>query len=102
MFQHTGIPLQIDHNAAPYYLLFRVGHPPYVLNIERRVLRREASLLLRSFARARITPTSMADEAWNDFSGLESISLPERADVLVYKLVSGAESEHQLRLLASL
>lgn len=91
-----------DRNAIPYYLVLRTGCPPYVLNAERHVLRREASLLLRAFARARGAPTSIANDAWNDFSGTESIPLPERMEMQAYALVRGAESEHQLRLLAAL
>lgn len=94
--------MQNECDATPYYLVFRTGCAPYVLDVDRRVLRREASQLLRAFARAHIAPTSIADDAWNDFSGAEAISLPERTDVRAYTLVCGAESEHQLRLLASL
>jgi len=94
--------MQSDRNALPHYLVLRAGCAPYVLNAERHVLRREASPLLRTFARARGAPTSIADDAWNDFSGAESISLLERMDMQAYALVRGAESEHQLRLLAAL
>lgn len=94
--------MQSDRNAIPYYLVLRTGCPPYVLNVNRNVLRREASLLLRAFARARGTSTSITDDTWNDFSGSESISHLERAEVQAYALVHGAESEHQLRLLATL
>lgn len=94
--------MQSDRNAIPYYLVLRTGCQPYVLNAERHVLRREASLLLRTFARARGAPTSIADDAWNAFSASESVSLLERIDMRVYALVLGAESEHQLRLLATL
>lgn len=94
--------MQSDRNALPHYLVLRAGCPPYVLNGDRHVLRREASSLLRTFARARGAPTSIADDAWNDFSGSESISPLERMEMQAYALVRGAESEHQLRLLATL
>lgn len=94
--------MQSNRNAIPHYLVLRAGCAPYVLNAERHVLRREASLLLRAFARARCAPTSIADEAWNDFSGLESVSILERMDMRAYALVQGVESEHQLRLLSAL
>lgn len=94
--------MQSDRNTVPYYLVLRTDCPPYVLNADRHVLRREASLLLRAFARARGTPTSIADDAWSDFSGSESISLLERMEIRAYALVRGAESDHQLRLLAAL
>lgn len=94
--------MQNDRNAIPYYLVLRAGCPPYVLNVDRLVLRREASSLLIAFARARGTRTSIADDAWNDFSGSESFSLIERMDVQAWALVRGAESEHQLGLLATL
>ena len=91
-----------DDNAIPHYLVLRTGFEPYVLNADRHVLRREASRLLKSFARTRGAPTSIADDAWNDFSGTESISRSERAEVRAYALVRGAETEHQLRLLVAL
>ncbi|QBR04082.1 hypothetical protein [Paraburkholderia pallida] len=94
--------MQDDRNEIPYYLGLRNECPPYVLNADRHVLRREASLLLRAFARARGAPTSIAGDAWNAFSGSEFISLLERAEVRAYALVRGAESEHQLRLLTAL
>ena len=94
--------MQSDRNAIPYYLVLRTDCPPYVLNADRLVLRRAASPLLRAFARARGAPTSIADDAWSDFSGSESISLLERTEMRAYALVRGAESEHQLRLLAAL
>ena len=94
--------MQSDRKVLPHYLVLRNGCAPYVLNADRYVLRREASLLLRTFARARGAPTSIADDAWNDFSGSESISLLERMEIRAYALVRGAESEHQLRLLATL
>ncbi|RQH09055.1 hypothetical protein D1Y85_04100 [Paraburkholderia dinghuensis] len=94
--------MQSDRIVVPYYLVLRTGCPPYVLNADRHVLRREASLLLRAFARARGMSTSIADDSWNDFSGSESISHLERAEVRAYALIHGAESEHQLRLLATL
>ncbi|WP_042303999.1 hypothetical protein [Paraburkholderia kururiensis] len=94
--------MQIDLDVIPHYLVLRTGCQPYVLNAERRVLRREASRLLHAFARTRGALTSIANDEWNDFSGSESISPAERAEVRAYGLVCGAESEHQLRLLADL
>jgi hypothetical protein len=94
--------VQNDHNAIPYYLVLRTGCQPYVLNADRHVLRREASRLLQAFARTGGARISIADDAWNDFTGTESISHPERAELRAYALVRGAESEHQLRLLAGL
>lgn len=94
--------MQSDCNAIPYYLVLRTDGPPYVLNADRHVLRRAASPLLRAFARTRGAPTSIADDAWSDFSGSESISLLERMEMRAYALVRGAESEHQLRILATL
>ncbi|SMG14150.1 hypothetical protein [Paraburkholderia susongensis] len=94
--------MQNNRHAIPYYLVLRHGCLPYVLNADRHVLRREASLLLQAFARTRGAPGSIADDAWNDFSCSESIPLLERAQVRVYALVRGAESEHQLRLLTAL
>ena len=103
MIFHPGIfAMQNDHKATPYYLVLRTGWPPYVLNVDRHILRREASSLLRAFARARCKPTSIADDKWNDFSDSESISLLERTGVQAFALVRGVESEYQLRLLTGL
>lgn len=101
-FSRPVSALQIDLDVIPHYLVLRTGCQPYVLNAERRVLRREASRLLHAFARTRGALTSIANDEWNDFSGSESISPAERAEVRAYALVCGAESEHQLRLLADL
>ena len=94
--------MQSDCVAIPHYLVLRAGCAPYVLNADRHVLRRDASALLRAFARARAAPTSIVDDVWNDFSGSESVSMIERMEMRAYALVHGAESEHQLRLLTAL
>jgi hypothetical protein len=94
--------MQIDRTEIPYYLVLREGYLPYVLNADRYVVSREASRLLRAFARAQGMPTSIEDDAWNAFTGSEAILLIERAQMRAYLLVRGTESEHQLRLLAAL
>lgn len=94
--------MQSVRTEIPYHLVLRTGCQPYVLNADRHVVRREASLLLRAFARAQGAPTSIADDAWNAFSGSGSILLIERTQMRAYALVRGTESEHQLRLLAAL
>jgi hypothetical protein len=94
--------LQIDLDVIPHYLVLREGCQPYVLNAERHVLRREASRLLLAFARTRGAPNSITNDAWDAFSDIESISIVERTEVRAYALVRGAESEHQLKLLANL
>ena len=91
-----------DHHAIPHYLVLRNGWPPYVLNADRLVLRREASSLLRAFARTRGTSTCIEDETWNDFSSLEAISIVERRETRFYALIQGDETEHQLKLLTTL
>lgn len=94
--------MPINLNVIPHYLVLRTGYEPYVLNANRCVLRRAASRLLLRFARTRGAPTSIANDEWNAFSGTESISAAERAEMRAYVLVGGAESEHQLLLLAGL
>ncbi len=94
--------MQINLDVIPHYLVLRAGCEPYVLNANRRVLRREASRLLHMFARTRGAPTSIANDAWSDFSCTESIAPAERAEMRAYALVRGGESEHQLWLLAGL
>ncbi|WP_375541778.1 hypothetical protein [Paraburkholderia sp. CNPSo 3281] len=92
----------VDRHAVPHYLVLRAGWPPYVLDIDRLILRREASSLLQAFAKARGSATSISDDAWDDFSAAESLSVLERTSVRAYSLIDGAESTHQLRLLVSL
>ncbi|POR54940.1 hypothetical protein B0G62_102550 [Paraburkholderia eburnea] len=100
--QDAESTLKNDQNLTPHYLVFRSGGQPYVLNSDLRILRREASSLLRSFARSRAAPISIGDEMWNEFSDSESILLAERDEIRAYSLISGNETEHQLRLLTSL
>jgi hypothetical protein len=94
--------VQINLDVIPHYLVLRAGCEPYVLNANRRVLRRDASRLLHMFAKTRGVPTSIENDAWNDFSGAESIAPAERAETRAYALVRGTESEHQLGLLSGL
>jgi len=96
------LAVQIHLDLIPHYLVLRAGCEPYVLNANRRVLRRDASRLLHVFARTRGAPTSITNDAWNDFSGTEFIEPLERAEMRAYALVRGTESEHQLWLLAGL
>lgn len=94
--------MKIDRSSIPYYLVLRAGRPPYVLNSDRLVLRREASPLLLAFARTRGRIAHVDDVAWNDFSDGEGLSRFERREVAFFALVTGTETEHQLRLLATL
>ena len=94
--------MQINLDVIPHYLVLRAGCEPYVLNANRRVLRREASRLLQMFARTRGAPTAIVNDAWNDFSGRQSLELADRAEMRAYALIRGTESEHQLCLLAGL
>jgi hypothetical protein len=95
-------PMQSDPSNVPYYLVLRAGCLPYVLDVDRLILRREASSLLRAFAKSRGMPTCISDDLWDEFSGAESISPLERTSVQAYALIDGAESAHQLRLLSAL
>ncbi|CAN0624762.1 conserved protein of unknown function [Burkholderia multivorans] len=94
--------MKIDHSSIPCYLVLRAGWPPYVLNADRLVLRREASPLLRAFARAGGRFARIDDVAWNTFSDAEGLSVFERRETWFYALIKGTETEHQLRLLATL
>ncbi|KML47825.1 hypothetical protein VL15_31070 [Burkholderia cepacia] len=94
--------MNIDRSSIPHYLVLRDGWPPYVLNADRLVLRREASPLLRAFARARGTFAHVDDVAWNIFSDAEGLSVTERRETWSFALITGTETEHQLRLLTTL
>ncbi|WP_179402976.1 hypothetical protein [Burkholderia guangdongensis] len=94
--------MKIDHSAIPYYLVLRAGWPPYVLNADHLVLRREASPLLRAFARTRGRFARLDGIAWNTFSDVEGLSVVERQETWFYALIEGTETEHQLRLLTTL
>ncbi|RKP49102.1 hypothetical protein [Trinickia fusca] len=94
--------MKIEHSSIPYYLVLRAGWAPYVLNADRLVLRREASPLLRAFARTRGRFAHIDGVAWNDFSDAEGVSVVERQETGFYALIKGTETEHQLRLLVTL
>ncbi|WP_241292034.1 hypothetical protein [Burkholderia stabilis] len=94
--------MKIKQDAIPHYLVLRGNWPPYVLNAERTVIRREASLLLRAFARARGKLSNIDGTEWNLFSDTEGLSVIERREARFYALVEGTETEHQLRLLTIL
>lgn len=98
----TAIPMKIDHRSIPYYLILRGGWSTYVLNADRVVLRREASPLLRAFARTHGEFASIDGVIWNTFSDAEGLSVIERRETRCYALVNGTETEHQLRLLTTL
>lgn len=86
----------------PHYLILRIGHDSYVLNQDRELIRREASHMLRLFARARGKPGSLEETHWDDFSLEQGFSSDERSRPCVYALVGGDETGHQLALLAGL
>ncbi|MGR3906404.1 hypothetical protein Q3A80_05115 [Burkholderia sp. SR8] len=94
--------MEIDRHSVPCYLVLRAGWPPYVLNADRLVLRRDASPLLRAFARARGSFAHVDDADWNLFSAAEGLSTVERRETGCYSLITGTETEHQLRLLSAL
>ena len=94
--------MKIDRSSIPHDLVLRAGWPPYVLNADRLVLRREASPLLRAFARTRGSFAHVDDVAWNIFSDAEGLSMIERRETGFFTLITGTETEHQLHLLATL
>lgn len=97
-----ALSMKIDHRSIPYYLVLRGGGSPYVLNADRLVIRREASPLLRAFARNQGRFSSIDGAVWNAFSDTEGLSAVERRETRFYALVKGTETEHQLRLLTTL
>ncbi|WP_321801879.1 hypothetical protein [Burkholderia sp. BCC1988] len=100
--EETTVLTRIDHRSVPCYLILRGGWSTCVLNADRVVLRREASSLLRAFARTRGEWASIDGVAWNTFSDAEGLSAIERRETRCYALVKGTETEHQLRLLMTL
>ena len=94
--------MKIDHRSIPYYLVLRDGGSSYVLNVDRLVLRRRASPLLRAFARTHGKFSCIDGAAWDTFSDAEGMSVIERRETRLYALVKGTESEHQLHLLTTL
>ncbi len=98
----TAPLMKINRSSIPYYLVLRGGWSPYVLNVERLVLRRDASPLLRAFARTHGNFASIEGVVWNVFSTAEGLSAIERRETRFYALVKGTETEHQLQLLMTL
>ena len=94
--------MKIDRHSIPHYLVIRSGCAPYVLNADRRLLRREASRLLCAFAKKSGKPTSIDGVLWDGFAETEGFSMKERQHPCFYALVRGNETEHQLRLLTTL
>ncbi|MBR7906469.1 hypothetical protein KDX27_11000 [Burkholderia cenocepacia] len=94
--------MTIDPGSIPYYLVLRAGWPSYVLNSDRRVLRRQASPLLLAFARTRGAIAHVDDSAWNVFSDSEGLTVVERRETGFFSLVAGDETERQLHLLTTL
>lgn len=99
---HETAPMTIDPGSIPYYLVLRSGWPPYVLNSDRQVLRRQASPLLLAFARTRGAIAHVDDSAWNGFSDSEGLTVVERRETGFFSLVAGNETERQLQLLTTL
>ncbi|MEB2605851.1 hypothetical protein SB461_04955 [Burkholderia cenocepacia] len=99
---HETAPMTIDPGSIPYYLVLRAGWPPYVLNSDRQVLRRQASPLLLAFARTRGAIAHVDDSAWNGFSDSEGLTVVERRETGFFSLVAGNETERQLQLLTTL
>ncbi|KVH10799.1 MULTISPECIES: hypothetical protein [Burkholderia] len=94
--------MKIDPSVIPHYLVLRAGCPPYVLNADRQVLRRQASRLLLAFARTRGAIAHVDGIAWNVFSDSEGLTIVERRETGFFSLVAGNETERQLHLLTTL
>ncbi|KVF78100.1 MULTISPECIES: hypothetical protein [Burkholderia] len=94
--------MTINQSAIPHYVVLLGGWRPYVLNMERIVIRREASRLLLAFARTRGKLERIDGDEWNMFSDAQNLSVLERREARFYTLITGTETEHQLRLLAIL
>jgi hypothetical protein len=88
--------------VIPHYLILRNGHESYVLDHEQALMRREASRMLRLFARSHGSPTPLDHPRWDMFSSEHGFSIDERERSCLYSLVRGDETHHQLALLATL
>jgi hypothetical protein len=87
---------------TPYFLIVREGHECYVLDMQRELIRRGASQLLKAFARRRGPAGSLDCDVWDRFSALHQFSSQERIQRCMFSLVGGAETPRQLELLATL
>ncbi|WP_423221243.1 hypothetical protein [Burkholderia contaminans] len=94
--------MTVDQSSVPHYVVLLNGWRPYVLNVDRIVIRRDASRLLLAFARSHGKLEGIDGVEWNKFSDAQDLSVPERREARFYALVMGTETEHQLRLLANL
>ncbi|AOI60452.1 hypothetical protein [Burkholderia diffusa] len=94
--------MTIDQSSIPHYVVVLGGWRPYVLDMDRIVIRRDASRLLLAFARTRGKLERIDGDEWNMFSETQNLSLLERREARFYALVNGTETLHQLRLLAIL
>ena len=70
--------MTIDMHAIPHFLVFRGRSQSNVLNKDRLLLRREASRLLGTFAKACGKPMSIDDMLWDTFSQTEGFSFVRR------------------------
>lgn len=91
-----------DTDTIPHYLILRMGHESYVLDRNRVLIRREASRMLRLFARSHGKPMPLEDAGWDIFSTEQGFSIDERKRPCLYSLIRGCETGHQLALLATL
>jgi hypothetical protein len=92
----------IANPPTPHYLIVRAGHECYVLDVERELIRRGASQLLKAFARRRSPARSLDSDTWDSFTALHQFSTEERIARCMFSLVAGGETARQLELLATL
>jgi hypothetical protein len=87
---------------TPYYLVLRAGHECYVLDVQRNLIRRGASQLLKAFARRHSVARPLDSAAWDAFSTIHEFSAEERAARCMFSLIAGRETPRQLEMLATL
>ncbi|RBL65776.1 hypothetical protein C3E98_041130, partial [Pseudomonas sp. MWU13-2625] len=66
----------VDRRCVPHYVVLLDGWRPYVLNVDRIVIRREASRLLLAFARTHGKLEHIDGDEWNTFSDTQKLSAP--------------------------
>jgi hypothetical protein len=88
---------------TPYYLIVRSeGHECYVLDVQRELIRRGASPLLKTFARRRCPAQALDCAVWDRFTEIHQFSAEERIQRCMFSLIAGTETPRQLEVLATL
>jgi hypothetical protein len=97
-----SVAMDESRQSVPYYLVLRAGHECYVLDVHRCLIRRQASQLLKVFARRHGIARPLDGAIWDAFSSMHMFSAEERSTRCMFSLVAGTETPRQLELLSAL